>query len=995
MVATRSAQQAIEEFVEAIAQHYIETKRSLDTEADEDAESFVSAIEQDLKSTLRDRLAELDTVDDESLAATMDLSPESQLAVDAAVGETLDTSVADQEAEFSHGDAPTIDAEFSHDAHPVEATIDTAATFESGQALGATPASGVSVRAGTKAKTRVASPKPSRKRGRSASVETADLPDGYEVLDVLGKGGMGVVYKARHVPLNRIVAVKKIITGADATDEQIDRFQREAEAAARLTHPNIVSVYEVGKHNSMPFFSLEFVEGQALSDLMRETTMSGKAAADLLISVADAIAYSHEKGIIHRDLKPQNILLNEAGEPKVADFGLAKRLDDDDSEKTRAGIILGTPGYMAPEQAKHTDLVGPHTDVYALGCILYYMMTGRAPFTAPTPFETVRRVLRDEPVPPSKLQSELDRDLETICLKALEKDIDRRYATAKEFADELRRYRNHEPILARPITRTERAWKWCRRNPTIAVLTGLAAALALIVMIGGPASALVIYGQKQDVVEAKELADENAELAEKNALVAETNEREAVAAKQVAESNATAAAVQEKNAIDALKSMTFAVQQRMVGRRDLIDLRERLLDTVRGGLERMENNQNTARAQDMIAAGIFVRLGDINLEVGRIESALQEYEKCVAVFEELDKTGGVPNRLINWAKIHQLLGDACRKAGDFPQAIEHHKKSLQLRRQSLKESPSPWMKSNLATSLGKLGSIAQQYGDLDAAHQYMVEAEQLRKELHEQQPDHLGPLSEWLGAKLVLAKVLFQRQDVENGMSLMKEATEEMQELARTQDNQATQRNNAMFRSELAVLQLYRGDAKSAERNFRFSSDFYDKQLSQDPDNLGLNQKLEEALYGLSVANELQGHIEESRELMARVVELRKDALEIEPSNVANRIRLMMALSRAGETSDCIELIDELDKHFETKEPLRYHLACALGQLAKRTKSPDDTAAPNPESLPNQEVLFERALANLKQSIEGGYWKQADLRMDPDLEPLRNRSEFEQMMTSN
>ena len=967
MVATRSAQQAIEQFVEAIAQHYIETKRSSDTKANEDTESFVSAIEQDLKSTLRDRLAELET-HDESLAATMDLSPESQQALAAAVGETLDTSVESQAAAFSHGDAPTIDAEFSHDATPVDATIDSAATFDSSQAANSTPVSGVSVRAGTKAKTKVGSAKPSRQHRRSVSVETADLPLGYEVLEVLGKGGMGVVYKARHVPLNRIVAVKKIITGADATDEQIDRFQREAEAAARLTHPNIVSVYEVGKHNSMPFFSLEYVEGQALSDLMRETTMSGKAAADLLISVADAIAYSHEKGIIHRDLKPQNILLNEAGEPKVADFGLAKRLDDDDNEKTRAGIILGTPGYMAPEQAKHTDLVGPHTDVYALGCILYYMMTGRPPFTAPTPFETVRRVLRDEPVPPSKLQSELDRDLETICLKALEKDIDRRYATAKDFADELRRFRNHEPILARPITRTERAWKWCRRNPTIAVLTGLAAILALIVMIGGPASALVIHGQKQDVVEAKELADKNAELAKENALVAEDNERQALAAKQVAESNATAAAVQEKNAIDALKSMTFAVQQKMVGRRDLIDLRERLLDTVRGGLERMEKNENTARSQDMIAAGIFVRLGDINMEVGRIENALQEYQKCVAVFNTLDQTGGVPNRLINWAKIHQLLGDACRRAGDLPAAIDHHKKSLQLRRQSLKESPSTWIKSNLAISLGKLGSIAQQYGDLKSAHQYMVEAEQIRNELHQQQPDHLGPLSEWLGAKLVLAKVLFQQQDLENGLSLMKEATEEMQELARTHDDQATQRNNAMFRSELGVLQLYRGDTKSAKRNFQFSSEFYEEQLKREPEDLGLNQKLEEALYGLSVAHERQGETEKAQELMARVVDLRKEALAIEPSNLANKIRLMMALSRGGEISECIKLVDDLDQQLESEDPMRYHLACALGQLGKRSISRDDA------TLPDQKSLLQRAMRSLKQSIEGGYWKRADLK---------------------
>lgn len=366
-------QQAIAEFVEAVAQHYLRVQsESSHRNGNPAPEEFVSEIETDLKSTLRHRLNQLETRATAE-SPTLDL-PASQLDVDRSRESLeLDGPTETEEAcsrVSSAADQPTLDTSAGSSAN--------APTIESA-GVGESSSTEIDHRDSTN---RIGS-----------DVATSDSPEDYEILGKLGKGGMGVVYKARHIPLNRIVAVKMILSGAHASADQLARFQREAESAARLKHPNIVAVYEVGKHNGMPFFSQEYIEGKSVADLMLERTLSAREAAELLIPVARAVHYSHQMGVLHRDLKPQNILLDTDGKPKVTDFGLAKRLDADghDDQRTREGVIIGTPGYIAPEQARQSDEIGPPTDVYALGCILYYLMTGRPPFKAPTPFETVRQ----------------------------------------------------------------------------------------------------------------------------------------------------------------------------------------------------------------------------------------------------------------------------------------------------------------------------------------------------------------------------------------------------------------------------------------------------------------------------------------------------------------------------------------------------------------------------------------------------------------------------
>ncbi|MFN0056561.1 MAG: protein kinase domain-containing protein [Planctomycetales bacterium] len=305
--------------------------------------------------------------------------------------------------------------------------------------------------------------------------------DGYEVLGELGRGGMGVVYRARQSGLNRIVAIKMVIAGGHAGSEQLARFRAEAEAVAKLQHPNIVQVYDIGEQDGLPFFSLEYVDGMPLDKDLAGKPQPDATSARIIQTLAKAMQFAHEHGIVHRDLKPANVLLTKDGIPKISDFGLAKQLESD-SSKTRTGTIMGTPSYMAPEQGRGEKQVGSLADVYALGSMLYEMICGRPPFLSATPLETLMRLLKEEPVPPSRLQPRVSRDLETICLKCLQKDPHRRYESAAALAEDLRRFQSGEPIQARPVGRPERAWQWCKRNPRIAAMSG---AIALLIGIVG------------------------------------------------------------------------------------------------------------------------------------------------------------------------------------------------------------------------------------------------------------------------------------------------------------------------------------------------------------------------------------------------------------------------------------------------------------------------------------------------------------------------------
>lgn len=305
----------------------------------------------------------------------------------------------------------------------------------------------------------------------------------YELIAEIARGGMGIVYRARQRSLNRVVAVKMILAGQLAGESDIQRFRSEAEAAAHLQHPNIVGIYEIGHVSGRHFFSMQFVEGKSLAQMIREALPSHRSGVEYLKAVTDAVEYAHSKGVLHRDLKPSNILVDAAGVPHLTDFGVAKRLRED-TQLTATGAVVGTPSYMPPEQACGEKDIDCRADVYSLGAVLYELLTGRPPFTAQRATDILMQVLNAEPVSPRVLNPSVPADLSTICLKCLEKEPSRRYASAGEMSADLKRWLDGVPIEARPIGRVERAWRWCRRNPAIAALAGLLAVVALGAFVG-------------------------------------------------------------------------------------------------------------------------------------------------------------------------------------------------------------------------------------------------------------------------------------------------------------------------------------------------------------------------------------------------------------------------------------------------------------------------------------------------------------------------------
>jgi serine/threonine protein kinase len=307
-------------------------------------------------------------------------------------------------------------------------------------------------------------------RSAESTLGTVRYIGDYELLEEIARGGMGVVYKARQISLKRLVALKMILAGEYAGAQELARFRKEGEAVASLQDPHIVQIYEVGEHEGHPYFSLEFCAGGSLARKLDGTPLQAQQAVEMVETLARAIHVAHQAGIVHRDLKPANVLLTADGTLKITDFGLAKKLDDSTGQ-TVSGAIMGTPSYMAPEQASGKGkAVGPAADVYALGAILYELLTGRPPFRAATALETLSQVVNDDPVSPSQFQSKTPRDLVTICLKCLEKEPAKRYASALTLAEDLRRFSAGEPILARRTRLPEKLVKWVRRNRIVAAL---------------------------------------------------------------------------------------------------------------------------------------------------------------------------------------------------------------------------------------------------------------------------------------------------------------------------------------------------------------------------------------------------------------------------------------------------------------------------------------------------------------------------------------------
>jgi serine/threonine-protein kinase len=529
---------------------------------------------------------------------------------------------------------------------------------------------------------------------------------GYEILGELGRGGMGVVYQARQVGLNRLCAIKMILGGGHAGPEILARFKTEAEAIAQLQHPNIVQVYEIGTEGGHPFFSLEYVDGKSLDRFIDGAPQPPREAVRLMQAICTGVEFAHRRGIVHRDLKPANILLTQDGTPKITDFGLAKRLQEEDRGQTRTGAVLGTPSYMAPEQAQGRGKdVGPLADVYSLGAILYDMLTGRPPFRGETVLDTLQQVQTLEPLPPVRLVPKVPRDLETICLKALAKSPAKRYASAAAMAEDLRRVQAGEPILARPASWAERTVKWVRRRPTLASLIGVSClGLVAILTFGG----LWLNSERLAAEEHQRQQAQLADSERQRRLEAETQKNAIQAQQAETQRQRDRAAANFRQALQAVDEMLTRVATADLALEPRTEqVRLKLLEKARQFYQDFLREAGDDPSVRYEAGRAYQRVGDVHRFLSQYDEAEKHYRLALARFAEmLAKDPRRTDVLQSRADATDSLGTVLKELSRLPEAEEQFTAAVAQRKQLWQAEPdNTTYAGDLTRSLDNLGAV--------------------------------------------------------------------------------------------------------------------------------------------------------------------------------------------------------------------------------------------------------------------------------------------------
>jgi serine/threonine-protein kinase len=834
---------------------------------------------------------------------------------------------------------------------------------------------------------------------------------GYEVLEVLGRGAMGVVYKARHLRLDRLVAIKMILAGAHAGSGQLARFETEARAVAGLQHPNIVAIHEVGEHDGLPFLSLEYCPGGSLARHIAGTPQPPREAARLVQLLAGAVSCAHQAGIIHRDLKPGNVLLvgqaaslssseGQAGslsyEPKITDFGLAKRLEDDGGQ-TQSGSILGTPGYMAPEQAEgRAHEVGPPADIYALGAILYELLTGRVPFRAPTVLETLEQVRSREPVAPTELQPGLPRDLETICLKCLHKLPGKRYSSAALLADDLDRFLRNEPIRARPVGRAERAWRWCRRNPWLA---GLGAAMALVLLGWAVSMSVLAWRLKVQTDETERhaaVALANEETARRNEEIARRNEEQAKQSEARARAGKEAVARQYGHALQELSQLGLDIQKRLNDRRlaqqapaeahrlrvDLLELfRRRLLSLART----IERSGTTSFG--MLAA--HQHLGDLLQRLGQGEEAVKQFRLGHDLAEKIAREQPNSDKArANLVVMLMRLGDTELELNADARAARAHYENGRRLRQAIAAAPRSGDYSELDHQIAlshlevRLGKAALELGEPLAAREHFRKAQRYRQLWCDKQPKQVNARSYLAETYLWLGVAGWHVEDGKGALEALDRAERICTALCRRFGQSHS------FQADLADVLGHRGDAHvrlgqaaEAEKNYRASLEQVRAAVGRAPEEAGYQLLLALAHERLAGSAARKGNRVEARQGYREALRIRQELLEMTPSSLPWQAARWRALALSGQPAEAARQAEALCRRHPGRVPLLLQEARCH---AIRAAAARDSAA--------RRAGVDQALAALRGAAKAGYRDVMAVKTDPDLAALREEAAYQSLL---
>ncbi|MCI0458753.1 MAG: serine/threonine-protein kinase [Gemmataceae bacterium] len=783
---------------------------------------------------------------------------------------------------------------------------------------------------------------------------------------------MGVVYKARQESLDREVALKMIRTGAAASGEEVRRFRGEAEAAARLQHPNIVQVFEVGEHEGIFYLAMELVEGETLAQKIAQAPLPSRPAAAITLTLATAAHAAHERNVVHRDLKPANILL---GHPpaavgdrpeskqgpetvwsatdsrwpatvKITDFGLAKRLDLPPGETIR-GAIIGSPSYMAPEQAQgRSDKVGPAADVYALGAVLYEMLTGRPPFKAETPLDTIMQAVAQDPVPPSQLQPKLPRDLETICLKCLRKDPAGRYATAWDLAEDLRRFTDGEPIRARAVSMAERLWRWCQRNPLVASL------LAVLVLVLGGGFAMVFWQWRQ--------ADQERQRAQANL--------------QMLRESTTRFLESVSRSLVSRQPSIVALQKEML--QTLLEFQLRLLPVW---------GEDPAFESEL--AQTYNNLGGVQQITDQPAEALHSFEQARDIQTKLARHSDDP-------KVHDRRAIYLFNLGNFHQRNDRAAQALECYRQACatheKLPKEPAFQAALARTYNNMGNSLSSLKQRDAERDFHKKALAIRQRLSDENPK-VAEFQDGLAKTLVnLAVISSERGDQAEALALYEQAIRVREKLVHQHPQDAEYRSGlATAYQNCAIVHGLRGEPERTRHFSDLARSHRQKLTAQYPDRADYHAALAQSWHDLGISLTQLKRPDEALNAHEQAVESQCLALEKAPRDIGYRQLLSeeyFALARLqrelGHRTDASRTLLKCRELWPENPNQLYEVARELA-LCVPLAGKDQA---------EQHKYADQAMEVLQQTVRGGFKDVERMKKDPNLNPLRSRADFKDLL---